>query len=90
MNARRILKFVLRPETTVIETADEPRFLFVDWQGEDLCVWAEASVGTGVKSWLGALPTGAYVPEDGVYIGTACTGTFGMQLVFHVYRRMAS
>jgi hypothetical protein len=86
---RRILKFVLRPETTTIETADEPRFLSVGWQGNDLCVWAEATVGTGVTTWLGAIPTGAYPPDDGEYVGTAQTEAFGQRLVFHVYRRLS-
>lgn len=84
---RRILKFVLQPETTIIETADQPRFLAVGWQGEDLCVWAEAAAGTGVVSLLGAVPTGMAPPDDGEYVGTAQTEAFGPRLVFHVYRR---
>jgi hypothetical protein len=90
VNPRRILKFVLRPQTTIIETADEPRFLFVDWQGEDLCVWAEAAVGTGYTSLLGVFPTGAHLPDEELlreYIGSAQTETFGQRLVFHVFRR---
>lgn len=83
---RRVLKFVVDPYGSVIVTADAPRFLAVGWQGERLCVWAEAEAGDGVRTPVVTARTGDPVPpDDGIYIGTASTDAFGSTLVMHVY-----
>jgi len=80
---RRILKFTLGPWTNVI-TADEPRCLAVGVQGDDIVLWAEASIGDGVITRFVAVPTGQDAPgDDSAYIGTA---QLPGPLVFHVYR----
>lgn len=91
MNIRRILKFALSPAGTYVQTADEPRFLSVGFQGDALVLWAEAAVGDAVTTRLAALPTGwaAPLPTDAAeYIGTAQHPTLmaGGSLVLHVYR----
>lgn len=90
MNQRRILKFTIVVATT-IETADGPRFLAVDWQGDELVVWAEATPGEGVRTTLAAAMTGDWVPEDAEYVGTAQHPTLngGGPFVAHVYARRA-
>lgn len=82
---RRILKFRLLPiSVTEIETADEPRFLAVGAQGKDIVVWAEATVGKGVRTCLVGVMTGQMPPLDGEYIGTA---TQSSGIVVHAYWR---
>jgi hypothetical protein len=86
MTGRRVLKFTVAPTVTVIATADEPRFLAVGWQGDQLCVWAEATVGDGWRTPMVAVATGDPVPgPDRVYVGTASTDHFGSPIVMHVY-----
>lgn len=84
-DTRRILKFELDPVTR-IETADEPRFRAVGWQGDTLVAWCEATPGTGVSTVLKAATTGASIPA-GTYIGTTQHPTLngGGPLVVHVY-----
>lgn len=89
----RILKFGLRPETTVIRVAAFGRSLAVDWQvpaGRPptsvpvLVVWAEAEPGEGTEVTYAAVPTGVAPPEDGIYVGSAQTRAFGDPIVMHV------
>ena len=90
---RRILKFTVQPfAANEIETADEPRFVAAGWQGENLVVWAEATVGSGVLTRLTAIPTGGDVPDfRWKYVATAQHPTMldGNPLVMHVYSAMA-
>jgi hypothetical protein len=88
---RRVLKFVVPPaRVTEIETADEPLLLHVDWQERDLCIWVEATAGEGVKTRLGAVMTGEYLPDgQQEHVGSAQTVMDGMRIVAHVYRWLA-
>ena len=86
---RRILKFpVPVPGVAEVVTADQPEFLSVAWQGEQLCVWALATVGTEVRTRLVAVPTGAMPPDNAVFVGTAQHPTMlnGAPFVLHVFR----
>ena len=89
MSGERLLKFVVHPFASEVVTSDEPRFLSVGWQGDDLVVWAEATVGEGCRTELVAVPTGGFRPLAAEYIGTAQHPTLndGGPLVMHVYRR---
>jgi hypothetical protein len=80
--SRRILKWTIQPDVTLIETADVPTFLSVGTQGERVVVWAEATAGEGVQSLLAAVMTGQEPPPNGLYIGTTQVGP----IVVHVYR----
>jgi hypothetical protein len=85
---KRILKFTLTPwGVNSIETLDNPRWLSVEWQGEELVAWCEAEVGYSVRSNLYAVLTGAPVPLAGTYLGTAQHPTLldGGPFVVHVY-----
>jgi hypothetical protein len=95
MSGRRVLKFTLAVEAvTVIETADELRFLAVGAQYGNIVVWAEASVGSGVRTTLLAVMTGETVPDDAEYIGTGQLGGWRHDeppyTVVHVYRSTRS
>lgn len=88
---RRVLKMRLSPWLpTTIETADPPCFLSVDWQGDDLVVWFEATVGVVETARLTVVTTGGYVPDHHAYIGTAQHPTMlnGGPFVAHVYRQV--
>jgi hypothetical protein len=86
VSGRRVLKFVVDPYGSMIETEDEPRFLAVGWQGEKLVVWCEAVVGEGVHTPVVTVRTGDPAPPaEAVYVGTASTVVFGSELVIHVY-----
>lgn len=87
-DGRRILKFVVVPGVTAIETADDPRFLAVGVQSRDVVVWAEAMVGKGVVTKLGAVMTGEAPPVGSEYIGTTQMTTNIGQIVIHVYRQL--
>lgn len=81
--SRRILKFVVWPSRTAVDTADEPRWLAVGTQGEEVVVWCEATPGQGVESVLTCYMTGQNAPPaDETYIGTTQVGP----IVVHVYR----
>ncbi len=86
--SRRILKFKI-PVAITFESEDEPRFLAVGWQGEDLVAWAEVTVGVGVRTTLAVAMTGDDVPADAEYVGTAQHDTMlgGSPFVAHVYAR---
>ena len=87
--SRRILKFTVRPfAPNEIQTGDKPHFLAVDWQGDELVVWCEATVGGGYLTRLTAVPTGGDAPDPRwSYVGTAMHPTLleGDPLVMHVY-----
>jgi hypothetical protein len=74
------------------------RFLSVGWQPRRpqdrpslaeldvaLVVWAEAEPGAGADRFVVVLPTGAPVPPNGTYIGTAQLEIVSGQFVVHVY-----
>lgn len=83
----RILKFPLRPGVTEFETADEPRFLAVGvQQGDQVVVWVEAVVGTGVVSRVATVMTGEEPPPDSEYVGTAQLQS--VPIVVHAYRQI--
>lgn len=80
---RRVLKFPLGAyRETVIDTVDEPRFLAVGTQGDQVVVWAEATAGVGFQSCLVPVMTGESPPDGGIHIGTTQVDA----IVVHVYQ----
>ena len=90
---RRILKWQV-PAFGAAEITTDDAILWraVGWQGEMLVAWGEGSVEWkhgGARTRLFAIPTGATVPEDALYVGTAQHPTLldGSPLVMHVYAK---
>jgi len=94
----RLLKFALEVgASTIVRTGRSvagPRFLAVDWQDDDLVVWAEATPADDFgldETELVVRMTGQEAPTpstDFRYIGTAHGIVGGHRLVAHVYERV--
>ena len=88
---KTIYKYILTPNKLKIETFKGAKFLTVQNQFEEICIWAEVDTNQPTEwRYFEVFGSGHQIPEDmGVdreYIGTVMlmTGT----LVFHIYENI--